>query len=69
MLPAPLTAQGAIGESVYVNSYRDFGLVSRLVYTRKAICGVGVPPGSRTWHIARITIYSGGSDGNQDSEA
>lgn len=33
---------------------RGFGLVARPVYTRKAICDVGVPPGSRTWHIARI---------------
>ncbi len=49
-----------------VGSYRQrgLGLVTQLVYTRRAICDVGVPHGSRTWHIARFIKHSGGSGGN-----
>lgn len=63
----------SIGAAVFRTLYADqvgsrlhggFGLVARQVYTRKAICDVGVPPGSRTWHIARIIKYSEGSGGN-----
>lgn len=56
----PFTASGQrCSEVLYADQvgnrlHGGFGLVARLVYTQKAICGVGVPPGSRTWHIARI---------------